>query len=351
MTSIIGDGATGHESAFCMQQEKTLGVLGTGGTDVWLRRRRHNFGSVPAFLPSNYVGSNDLPAYALTVESFMGMADFEIEPLKFPWLLKWFMGYLAAATTTYTTVKTHVFKFGNNEKTCQVLEDKGGLTSAYIRNYLGYFPNRLSINTGMTDSAWGSVGFIGQDDEDGVALVARLATPAPADSIYRIGFRKETYYVGAAGATTIAAMGTKWDLPYDLRLDMSRPDATADDFRADGLGITASIFTGTPSVAITLMSQFASAHKLGDFDGRTEVSFGIRLDTGVLIPGQTGGGTETFKIDAIFPRVVIPAYSVDIQGVGSVKSVININPMIDPTVVYGMRIDVVNNVASYPDPT
>ncbi len=342
MTSIIGDGGTGHKSAFCLQEEKSFKTLGTGtNTDVWLRRRRHNFGSVPAYLPSNSVGTSDLPAYALSVESYMGMCDAELEPLKFPWLLKWFMG--SYSKSNVGRVYTHVFKFGDNEKSCQVLENKGGLSSAYIRNYLAYFPNRISFNTGMNDSAWVSIGFIGVDDINGAALASRLTTPAPAGSEYRIGFRNEKYYVGTAGATTIAAM-TQWKLPYDLRLDMSRPDATADDFRADGTGKSNSLFTGTPSVSLTLMAQFDMAHKLADFDGRTETSFGIRLDTGKII-----SGSDTYRIDIIFPRVVIPAYPVDIQGEGSVKSIVNINPMVDPTAVYGMMINVINDVTDYPD--
>lgn len=339
------DTGTGRLSKFCLQEELTPKVIGSNpASKVWFNRRRHSFQAIPSYVPTARAADIDAPNMGLAVESYIGMCDIEVDMKQFGWLLKAFFGSLSTAGSAATGY-THTFTPGSSEKTFQVLEDKGGFSSAYYRKYQGMFPNRITLNTGMNDWLWASIGFIGLADAAGTDP----GTAAPENFNKCAGFNQNTYYIGTVGATTIAGM-TAWSDAYDMRCDLTRPDAVADDFRSDGTGKSASIFPGTFTAAVNLMSRFASTHKLTTFDARTKVAFGVRVDTGNDIDGISSG-SQNYQLDLIFPRCVIQSYSVDFQGTGQSVPVLAIIPEIDPTAGYSTKAILYNDLDTYASPT
>lgn len=335
------DTGTGRVSKYCMQEEKTPKVLGTGSTKFWLRRRRNSFQPILSYVPTNIASAYDAQSQLLALTSEIGMSDFEVDMRTFGWLLKAFFGSYSK-TGNAETGYTHTFVPGTSEKTFQILEDKGGFSSPYYRKYQGMFPNRISLNTGINDWLWASVGYLGLDEDTGTDP----GTPAPEQTEYCAGFNQITYYVGTAGAITLSAM-TQWTDAYDMRLDLTRPDAVADDYRSDGTGKSSSIFPGTFTPAINLMSRFASTHKLTTFDARDKIAFGCKIDTGtdIVAAGQH------YQLDFIFPRCTLQSYSVDFQGTGQSVPVLSIIPEVDPTATWSTKAILYNNIADYVSPT
>jgi hypothetical protein len=343
MTLDVG---TGRVSKYCLQEELTPKILktpstGTEAAKMWFRRRRNSFQPILSYVPSNIATAYDSQAQLLALTSQIGMNDIEIDMRTFGWLLKAFFGSHSVAGNAGIGY-THTFVPGTSEKTFQILEDKGGFSSAYYRKYQGMFPNRISMNTGINDWLWASIGYLGLTEADGTDP----GTPDPEDTDVCAGFNQITYKVGAVGATTLAAM-TQWTDAYDMKLDLTRPDAVADDYRSDGTGESSSIFPGTFTPSINLMSRFASTHKLATFDARTKVSFGVKIDTGTEIVAAG----QHYELDFIFPRCTIQSYSVDFQGTGQSVPVLSIIPEVDPTATYSTKAILYNDLANYTGPT
>lgn len=338
MTLDVG---TGRVSKYCLQEEKTPKTLGTGSTKVWFRRRRNSFQSLLSYIPSNIATAYDAQAQLLAMTSQNGMTDIEVDMRSIGWLMKAFFGSHSVSGAADTGF-THTFIPSTAEKTFQILEDKGGFSSAYYRKYQGMFPNRISLNMGLNDWLWASIGYLGLHEEAGTDP----GTPAPETSDYCAGFNQITYYIGTVGATTIAGMA-QWTDIYDMRLDLTRPDAIADDIRSDGTGESTSIFPGTFTPSINLMTRFASTHKLATYDARTKVAVGVKIDTGtdIVAAGQH------YELDFIFPRCTLQSYSVDFHGTGQSVPVLGVFPEIDPTALYSTKALLYNNLSSYISPT
>ncbi len=336
------DTGTGRLSKYCLQEELTPKVIGANpASKVWFRRRRNSYQPVLSYVPTNLASAYDAPTQGLAVESVVGMHDIEVDMRSLGYLFKAFFGNHSVAGSAGVGY-THTFTPGTSEKTFQILEDKGGFSSTYYRKYQAMFPNRITFNTGINDWFWASVGYIGLTEVAGTDP----GTPAPENTDYCAGFNQITYHVGTVGATTIAAMSS-WTDAFDMRLDLTRPDAIADDYRSDGTGKSSSIFPGTFTSAINLMSRFASTHKLTTFDARTKIAFGVRVDTGTEIVAAG----QHYQLDLIFPRCAIQSYSVDFQGTGQSVPVLSIIPETDPTATWSTKAILYNNIANYVSPT
>lgn len=337
------DTGTGRVSSYCLQEELTPKVLGANpASKVWLRRRRNSYQPILSYVPTNLASAYDAPSQGLAVESVVGMHDIEVDMRSIGWLLKAFFGSHSVAGNAGIGY-THTFTPGSSEKTFQILENKGGFSSAYYRKYQAMFPNRITFNTGINDWLWASVGYIGLAEVAGTDP----GTPAPeSDTSVMAGFNQIQYYIGTVGATAISSM-TVWTDANDMRLDLTRPDAIADDYRSDGTGKSSSIFPGTFTPAINLMSRFASTHKLTTFDARTKIAFGVRVDTGTEIVAAG----QHYQLDFIFPRCTIQSYSIDFQGTGQSVPVMAIVPEIDPTATWSTKAILYNNISDYASPT
>jgi hypothetical protein len=346
MTLDVG---TGRVSNYVLQEEKTPKVIGTPATTptghapaaIWFRRRRNSFQSLLSYIPSNISTAIDAQAQLLAMTSQNGMTDIEVDMRTIGWLLKAFFGSHSVSGNSGAGF-THEFVPGTSEKTFQILEDKGGFSSAYYRKYQGMFPNRISMNMGLNDWVWASIGYLGLHEATG----SNPGTPDPEPSDVCAGFNQVTYYIGTTGATTLAAM-SQWTDIYDMRLDLTRPDAVADDIRSDGTGESASIFPGTFTPSINLMTRFASTHKLATYDARTPVSVGVKIDTGTdIVPAG-----QNYELDFIFPRCTIQSYSVDFHGTGQSVPVLGVFPEIDPTAGYSTKALLYNDWSDYASPT
>lgn len=352
---------TGREASYCVQEEYLPTILGTVSDDpvsskIWFIRRRHSLQRIPSFVPTSIASSYDAPVNGLAVESPMGMHDIQIDFRTIGLLLKGFFGsYSKTNDSPQAGVTTHVFTPGSSEKTFQILEDKGHLSTPYYRKYQGMFPNRIAFNCGINDWLWASIGYLGMDEVAGTDP----GTASPENSSICAGFNQIQYYIGLSGAETIAGMtklsylaSTLWTDPYDAQITFARPDAIADDIRSDKTGKSSSIFTGTFSSAINLMTRLDVTHILSTFDANEKVSFGIRMltDTEIVAAGQHYG------MDLIFPKCTIQSVSVDFQGSGQAVPVIALIPEPDYTVVspatsYSAKAILYNNRLEYTSPT
>lgn len=340
---VIGDIGTGRGSALMLKEEPSFAGAIASGTATWFRRRRHNFQKIPSMVQTNHAGANKSGFSKVAVYSTIGMMDFELDMTSIGRLLKGFMGSMTNTQQGGTSEYKHVFKFGDTLKTYRVYENKGGLSTPYYRDSTGMFPNRISLNVDTNDTVWGSVGFIGKTNASGT----NPGTPAPAADNLTVGFRNVTFKVGTAGETAIGNL-TAWTDPYDMRLDLSRPDAKADSYLSDGTGLTSGIFEGTPTVSCNLMAQFTTNHNLAAYEADTEKAFGVVLDTGVAIPSGNG---SNYKMEIVMPRVKFKTYSIDVNGQGTILPVIDLEVMTDPTATYDIEIDLYNNTAAYADST
>ena len=271
------------------------------------------------------------------------------------------------------------------------------------------FANRITMNTGINDWLWASVGWLGLDEVTGTDP----GTPTPENTNYCAGFNQIKYYLGTVGAGDISGatkadpcvitstahglttgdkifisgvlgmtelnykkytitkigdnsyslddtdsaayttytsggdVAEKWTDANDMRLDLTRPDAIADDYRSDGTGKPSSLFPGTFTPAINLMTRFASTHKLATFDNRSSVIFAVEVDTGTDI--VTDG--LHYGMDIFFPRCRMQAYSVDLQGVGQSVPIINLIPETDPTATWSTKGTLYNDISDYADAT
>ncbi len=152
------------------------------------------------------------------------------------------------------------------------------------------------------------------------------------------------FYVGPVGATTIGSM-TQWTDPYYIRFDMAR-NRKVDNFTSDGTGKSSGITDGVFRATVNLITTLTTNQKYADFRSGTEKSFGVRLDTGVIIEGTT-----TYKLDIIFPRVTLTNYDMNIDGVGTILPAVNLKPQKDPTAEYEVSFELYNAVTAYTDST
>ncbi len=168
-----------------------------------------------------------------------------------------------------------------------------------------------------------------------------------------IPYNGVSYYTDSvAGEEDIADM-TQWKDPFDYDLSILRQDAEVKNWSSDGTGLPTAIYAGVPGVTLTVTAIMRSAdgsnigHKLGDYVAGNEFAFGIVLDSGKT--GLGAGGTTTYKIEIVFPRVRYDDYKIRLSAGREASCQIPIEAMKDPTLGYSMAIILYNNTATYPD--
>jgi hypothetical protein len=339
----IGNIGTGKKSVVSLKEEYSYGVVGTS-TAVWLRRLSHNFDRNPVFVDTGHAASTELGYTKETVHDVGGSYDCELDATTLGWLLKWIMNASVSSVQQGATSEyKHTIKFGDAPRTIKVYENKGGLSTPYYENYLGMFLTSLSVNLDMAGTLRGGLDFIGQTSEAG----SNPGSPSIAAENLTFAFGDIAYYVGTAGATTIAAM-TPWTDPFDFELNMLRIGADNKNYNSDGTGKPVGTYEGQPGVTLRLAAELTTSHKLATFLAGTEVSFGMVWDTDVAIP--TGNGSN-YKLNLIFPRVRFEKYQVRATSPGKIVAVVPIKIMKDQTTTYSISAELYNNTVSYPDST
>lgn len=339
----VGNIGTGKGSTVKLMEEYSFATQGTS-TAVWLRRLTHGFSKNPLFVESGHAASTELGQVKETVHSAQGSIDFELDAVSVGWLLKWIMNAtVTSAQQGATSEYKHTIKFGNAPRTIQIYEDKGGMSTPYYRKYLGMYPTNLSINLDMSGTLRGGLDLIGQTSAAG----SDPGSPSVAAQNLTFAYGDISYYVGTAGATTIAAQ-TAWTPPFDFEMNIMRLNASNQNFNSDGTGKPTGIYEGEPGLLLKLATELNTNHKMTEFEAGTEVAFGLSLDTGVAIPSGNG---SNYKLDFIFPRVRFEEYQVRATTRGRMVAVVPIKVMTDPTATYSVSAELFNATTSYPDAT
>lgn len=337
----LGSIGTGNETTVRLEEEVTFGAAPTTAVDIWLRKNRAFFQKIPNIVSSDYANATELGFAKTVFHTVAGLLAFEMDTTTIGWLLKWIMGNKVTAQQGGTSEYKHTFKFGTSLRSCYVYTDKGGLSSALNVDYKGCAIDRLGFIVNLFETVKCESVFVGKtDDPTGTAP----GTPSYPSENLTVAYGGVKWYTGAAGLTTIAAM-TQWTDPYDMRLEIAR-NRKADNFISDGTGATAGITDGVPSISCNLMAQLTSNHEYQNFSGDTERSFACRLDTGLAIPSGNG---SNYMLDIVMPRVKFRAYNINADGIGTILPAIDIIPLIDPTALYSIRLDLFNNTTAYTD--
>lgn len=340
----IGNVGTGKKTVVKLMEEYSYGVVGTSNA-VWLRRLSNEFKRNPVFVDTGHAAQTEVGLSKETVHDADGSIDFEVDTTTLPWLLKWIMqGAVSSTQQGATSEYKHVVKFGALPKTIKVYENKGGLSTPYYENYLGLLPVNFSQSIDINGTLRGGIDLIGQTSEAG----SNPGTPSITADEQTFGFHDVSYYVGAAGDTTIAAMGSAWTEPINFELNLMRIGADNKNYISDGLGKPNGIYEGEPGLNFRLAADLSTNHKLATFLAGTEVSFGMLWDTRIPIP--TGNGSN-YKVEVICPRIRFEKMQVRATGPSRSVVVIPIRVMKDPAATYSIMYNIYNNTTSYPDST
>lgn len=349
--SALGNVGTGNLTTVRIKEEPSLAGTISSGTYVDLRRNRAFFQRLNNVVESDYANAVSDGIAKEVFRTTSGMLTCELDPIFIGWLLKWFVGVKEAPVHTGTEYK-HVFKPGiTSLKSCKVQQNIGGLGTPFYNDFIGQAIDRLAIISNILDTVKLETVWVGIDDIAG----ADAGTPSPSGDNYTVANRDAAslggvkFYTGAAGLTTIAAMvATKWNDPYYMRIDMAR-NRKVDNFVSDGTGKSTGITDGILKASINLITTLTTNHKYTDFRNGTEISFGVTLDTGVLIAGSSPA--SNYRVDIIFPRCTITTVDLNIDGISTILPAVNLKPQKDPTAGYSVAFEVFNTTASYPDST
>lgn len=340
---VIGNIGTGHDSVVLLNEEYSYATLGTTNA-VWVRRLSHGFDRNPVFVESGHAALAGMGLVKETVHDATGTLDCELDATTAGWLFKWITACTLSSTQQGGTSEyKHVFRFGSTPKTIQASVNDGGLSTPYYEKYQGLLLSNLALNLDMSGTIRAGLDFLGQTSASG----SNPGSASLAAENLTFAFGDVSYYVGTAGATTIAAM-TAWTDPFDFEMNFMRVGADNKNYNSDGTGKPSGIYEGQGAVNLRLAATLSTNHKMATFLAGTEVSFGIELDTGVAIPSGNG---SNYKIDYIFPRVRFEKYQRRASGPGAIVAVIPVRIMKDITAGYEVSVDIYNNTTSYPNST
>ncbi len=420
--SALGNIGTGNLTTVLIKEEPSLvGTIATA-SPVWLRKNRAFFQRLPNVVDSDFANAISDGISKEVFHTTAGLLAAETDMTTIGWLLKWFVGTKTSSVVTAGQSYKHVFKPGlTTLKSCKVLQNLGGMSTALNDDFLGQAIDRMAIIANILETVKCETVWVGITDQSGTLPAitgASKANPCVITStahtlltgdtikisgvvgmtelngntytvtkinansfsigvdsttytIYTSGgvfayegdyatenktvsFRDDTgtaavkFYVGTVGETTIASM-VNWTDPYYMRFDMAR-NRKVDNFVSDGTGKSTGITDGIFRVTINLITTLTTNQKYSDFRSGTEKSFGVRLDTGVVI----GESIDTYKLDIIFPRVTITNYDLNVDGIGTILPAVNLKPQKDPTAGYEVAFELFNAVVdttSYPDST
>lgn len=347
--AALGNLGTGNLTKVSIKEEPSLAGTITSATEVWARKNRAFFQRLPNVVDSDYANAVSDGISKEVFHTTAGLLAFELDTTIIGWFLKWFVGTKTSTQQGATSEYKHVFKPGlTTLKSCKIFTDLGGMSSALNDDFPGQAIDRMAIIANILETVKCETVWVGITDQAGSGTGAESYTAENQTISYRddSGNAAVKFYVGTAGAETIAAM-TNWTDPYYMRFDMAR-NRKVDNFVSDGTGKSTGITDGIFRATINLITTLTTNQKYSDFRAGTEKSFGIRLDTGVAIPSGNG---NNYKLDIIFPRVTITNYDLNVDGIGTILPAVNLKPQKDPTAGYEVAFELFNATTAYTDAT
>lgn len=344
--TAFGTLGTSRASKVLLKEEPTWAGVITTATAVWPRRSDALFQKVKQYVTSEHAAGEDIGFVKPATRYVTGRLQAELDTATLPWYLKWYLGSLTNTTLGGTLGYKHSGKFAlTGVKSFRAFVDEGGLSTPAYRDYKGLVPQRLLLELQRTRPAMITAEAIGKIDASG----NNPGAASYPDALIIPTFNGFTVYTGAAGATTLAAMSA-WTDPNGMSVEIQHDLEFQDNYISDGTGQLAGIALGIPKVAVGLQTILTPNHKLAAFDADTEISVGIKLDTGKLIDAS---GNTNHRVEFIFPRCTIDSYPITIRGTGAIRPNVGIKPMVDDTATYSMLIDVYNDkqASDYADAT